>query len=95
MGFGVFKKLKDKIKKGAAWLNTALKKVQPIAKQILNETPKVIKNEKVKNIFSAANDIYDITSDGINAVDEAVNKNNYSDVIDWTKANIAPRLKKH
>ena len=95
MGFGLFKKLKDGFKKGVAWLNKALKKVKPMAKQIINEAPKVIKNDKIKNYFEKANDIYDVSSDGINAVDEAVNKGNYNEIKDWTKANITPRLKKH
>lgn len=93
MGFGLFKKLKDGFKKGVSWLNQTLKKVKPLAKQILQEAPKIISNERVRNVFEKANDIYDVSSDGIDAIDEAVNKKNYSKAVDWTKANITPRLK--
>ena len=93
MGFGFFKKLKDGFKKGVSWLNKSLKKVQPIAKQILNEAPKVIKNEKIKNYFDTANEIYDVASDGIDAVDEAVNNQNYDAGINWVNKELKPRLK--
>ena len=93
MGFGIFKKLKDGFKKGIRWLKNTFEKIKPITKTILNEAPKIIKNEKVKNYFDTAKDIYEVSSDGINALDEAVNNNNYNQITDWTKANIVPRLK--
>ena len=95
MGFGLFKKLKDGFKKGISWISKTLKKIKPITKQILNEVPKVIPNEKIKNYFDTANEIYDVASDGINALDETVNKGNYKAGIDWTKKNLTPMLKKH
>ena len=93
MTFGIFKKLKDGFKKGIRWLKNTIEKIKPITKTILNEAPKIIKNEKVKNYFDTAKDIYEVSSDGINALDEAVNNNNYNQITDWTKANIVPRLK--
>ena len=95
MSFGIFKKLKDGFKKGVRWLKNAFNKVKPIAKTIFNEAPKIITNERVKNYFDKANDIYEVSSDGVNALDEAVNNNNYNDAIDWSKRELIPRLKRH
>ena len=81
--FGYFKKLKEAFKKGVHWLKNALIKTKPITTTILREAPKIITNERVKNVFDKANDIYEVSSDGINALDEAVNNNNYNDAIDW------------
>ena len=63
------------------------------AKNLVTEVSRKSSNDKVKNILNSANNIYDVASDGINAVDEAVNKGNYNQIQDWTKANITPRLK--
>ena len=94
MGFGLFKKIKDRAKKAAVWLKGLLDKAKPIVKTITQEAPKIIPNKKVINYLDTVNDAFDVTDSGVNAIDQALNHNNYNDVIDWTKQNIAPRLKK-
>ena len=70
-----------------------MKKIAPVVKTITQEAPKIIPNQKVINYLDTVDDIFDVTDSGVNAVDQALNHNNYNDVIDWTKQNIMPRLK--
>ena len=90
MGFGLFKKLKDKFKKVRGWIQSALPKVRkvmdkaaPVVKDILGQNPKAEKALKY----------LDVAKDGISAADEAINNRNYSGIKDWTKTNIVPKLK--
>ena len=85
MGFGLFKKIKDFTKKGINWL----KKITPKAKKFMDTVTPAIKqlpNEKVKNYFDLANS-------GINAIDNAINKQKYDDVKNWINYEIRPKLK--
>ena len=86
MGFGVFKKLKDKIKKIKSWLKDSL----PKARTIMNQSAPIVKDILQDTNFNKA---FDIANDGIVAADEAINKKNYSNITDWTKTNIIPKLK--
>ena len=79
--FGIFKKLKDKIKKVKGWLSNALPKARAIMNQSTPIVKDIFKNEKVNQAF-------DIANNGIIAADEVVNKHNYEPVKDWTKQNI-------
>ena len=102
MGFGLFKKIKDAAKKAGDWLKKALPQAKqiidaaaPVVKTITQEVPKYTSNQKVKNFFEDADDIFDEVSSGIGAMDKAVNKHEYGEVKDWVNYNIAPRLKRH
>ena len=98
MGFGLFKKLKDFAKKGMNWLKGALpkaKRIMDAAAPVVKELPKYVKNDKVKNYLENANDVFDVTNSGIDAINHAVNKRNYDDVKNWVNYEIKPRLKNH
>ena len=95
MGFGLFKKIKDAAKKFLPKISGIMKKIAPVVKTITQEVPKYTSNEKVKNYFEKADDLFDVTNSGINAFDQAVNKNNYTDVKNWVNYEIKPRLKKY
>ena len=95
MGFGLFKKIKDAAKKFLPKLSGIMKKIAPTVKTITQEVPKYVSNEKVKNYLNTADEIFDVANSGINAIDKAVNKNQYGEVKDWVNYNIAPRLKRH
>ena len=98
MGFGLFKKLKDFAKKGINWLKGALpkaKRIMDAAAPIVKELPKYVKNDKVKNYLENANDVFDVTNSGLDAINHAVNKRNYDDVKNWINYEIKPRLKNH
>ena len=93
MGFGIFKKIKDAYKKTKDWVKKVLPKARdvvskatPFVKNVLDVLPQ---NDKLAKV----NDILDLTNQGLGVADDAINKNNYKDAIDWTKANIVPRLK--
>ena len=96
MGFGLFKKIKDFAKKGINWLKVALpkaKKIMDTVTPVIKELPKYVKNDKVKNYLENANDVFDVTNSGIDAINNAVNKRNYDDVKNWINYEIKPRLK--
>ena len=96
MGFGLFKKLKDFAKKGINWLKGALpkaKRIMDAAAPVVKELPKYVKNDKVKNYLENANDVFDVTNSGLDAINNAVNKRNYDDVKNWINYEIKPRLK--
>ena len=98
MGFGLFKKLKDFAKKGMNWLKGALpkaKRIMDAAAPVVKELPKYVKNDKVKNYLENANDVFDVTNSGLDAINHAVNKRNYDDVKNWVNYEIKPRLKNH
>ena len=84
--FGIFKKLKDTLKKVKGWLKDSL----PKARAIMNQAAPVIKDILQEPKF---NNAIDIASDGIVAADEAINKKNYNDGINWINKNIKPRLR--
>ena len=93
MGFGIFKKIKDAFKKAKTWVQKvvpkardAVNKVTPFVKNVLDVMPQ---NDKI----SKAKDILNLTNQGLGVADDAINKGNYKDAIDWTKANIVPRIK--
>lgn len=86
MGFGIFKKLKDKLKKVKSWLSHAL----PKAKTIMNQSAPIVKDLFKNEQFNRA---FDIANDGIIAADEAINKRNYKPGIDWVNKELKPRLK--
>ena len=95
MAWGIFKKIKDGVNKAKKWLsnnlpkiNRVFKKAKPIVKNVLDEASNYSKNEKLKYGFGKAKDILDITDDGLDALDDALNKNEYGKVKDWTKMNI-------
>ena len=89
MAWGFFKKIRDGVKKAAKWLKDAI----PKAKTLLDQSKPLIKNlidndeGKLKR--------FDAFADGLNAANEVVTKNDFNSAIDWTKTNIAPRLKFH
>ena len=100
MGFGFYKKLKDNMKKVKGFLSSKLpiiretfKKAAPIVKNVLDIGNEYISDEKVRKGFKTGGKLFDIMSDGVEAADEAINHNNYSNIKDWTKTNIAPRIK--
>ena len=98
MGFGLFKKIKDFAKKGINWLKGVLpkaKKIMDAAAPVVKELPKYVSNEKVKNYLENANDVFDVTNSGLDAINNAVNKRNYDDVKNWINYEIKPRLKNH
>ena len=98
MGFGLFKKIKDAAKKTINWLKGALpkaKRIMDAAAPVVKELPKYVKNDKVKNYLENANDVFDVTNSGIDAINNAVNKRNYDDVKNWINYEIKPRLKNH
>ena len=106
MGFGLFKKIKDFAKKGINWLKGALpkaKKIMDAAAPVVKELPKYVKNDKVKNYLENANDVFDVTNSGIDAINNAVNNlkrtpvrnSAYDDVKNWINYEIKPRLKNH
>ena len=86
MGFGIFKKLKDTLKKVKGWLKDSL----PKARAIMNQAAPVIKDILQEPKF---NNAIDIANDGIIAADEAINKKNYNDGVNWINKNIKPRLR--
>ena len=90
MGFGLYKKLKEQVKKIKPWIKKAL----PAARKVIDTaTPIITDIFKNKPKYSKVNDLLSITSDGLEAADEAINYNNYDKTIDWTKKNLAPKLK--
>ena len=102
MGFGLFKKIKDAAKKANSWLKRALPKAKqlmdkaaPVVKTMTQEVPKYVTNKKVKNYLETADEVFDVTNSGINALDDAVNNQKYDDVKNWVNYNITPRLKRH
>ena len=86
MAFGIFKKLKDSLKKVKGWLKDSL----PKARAIMNQAAPVIKDILQEPKF---NNAIDIANDGIIAADEAINKKNYNDGVNWINKNIKPRLR--
>ena len=78
MGFGSFKKIKDAAKKFLPKISGIMKKIAPVVKTITQEVPKYTSNEKVKNYFEKADDLFDVTNSGIDAFDKAVNKSTAS-----------------
>ena len=98
MGFGLFKKVKDRLKQFKPWLQKVIpkvteviKKVTPVVKNLLDETPDFNGKTKVREVFDVAND-------GANLVDNVISNHKAnlkisSSLIDWTKQNLAPRLK--
>ena len=70
-----------------------MKKIAPVVKTITQEVPKYTSNQKVKNYLDTANDVFDVTNSGINAINNAVNKRNADDVKNWINYEIKPRLK--
>ena len=95
MGFGLFKKIKDAAKKFLPKISGIMKKIAPVVKTITQEAPKYTSNEKIKNYLNTADEVFDVANSGINAIDKAVNKNNYTDVKNWVNYEIKPRLKKY
>ena len=96
MGFGLFKKIKDFAKKGINWLKGALpkaKKILDTVTPVIKELPKYTSNDKIRNYLENANDVFDVTNSGLNAINNAVNKHNYDDVKNWINYEIKPRLK--
>ena len=94
MGFGFFKKVKDAFKKTKNWV----RKVLPKARDVVSKATPFVKNVldvmPQNNKLAKVNDILDLTNQGLGVADDAVNKGNYKDAIDWTKANIVPKLKR-
>ena len=89
--FGIFKKLKDKLKQIKPWIRKAL----PVAREVIKQAAPVVQEiTKDKPRFNKVNDLLSITDDGLEAADDIVNKNDSSSMIDWTKQNLVPRLKK-
>ena len=84
--FGIFKKLKDTFKKVKGWLKDSL----PKARAIMNQAAPVIKDILQEPKLNQA---IDIANDGIIAADEAINKKNYNDGVNWINKNIKPRLR--
>ena len=103
MGFGLFKKIKDAAKKFLPKLSGIMKKIAPVVKTVTQEArkalaegaPKYISNEKVKNYLNTADEIFDVTNSGVDAINNAVNKNDYDDVKNWVNYEIKPRLKRY
>ena len=90
--FGRFKKIKDALKKAKNFLANSLPKLKRFMTQAKPYVYKAIDesgNPKLKKV----NNYFDIADEGIGALDEAINRKNYSKIKDWTKTNIAPRLK--
>ena len=98
MGFGLFKKVKDRLKQFKPWLQKVIpqvteviKKATPVVKNLLDVTPEFNNKNKVRELLDVAND-------GANLMDNVIsnrkaNSKISSTLIDWTKQNLAPRLK--
>ena len=106
MGFGVFKKLKDRMKTIKPWIakvipkvTEVIKKATPVVKNLLDETqssslwqtPDFNGKNKVREVLDVANN-------GANLVDNIISKRKANSkitptLIDWTKQNLVPKLK--
>ena len=91
MSFGKFKKLKDAFNKARKWIRRAL----PVAREVIKQsTPIVQEITKDKPRFNKVNDLLSVADDGLNAVDDIVNKNDSNSMIDWIHHELRPKLKK-
>ena len=88
MGFGVFKKLKEQFKKIKPFIRKVITAVKPVV-----QAAKPIVQQVLPQKYNKVNDLLSITDEGLDAVDAVVNQNNYDKAIDWTKKNLAPKLK--
>ena len=74
-------------------LKRIMTQAAPVVHNLFDESQKYIKNDKIKNNLKKVNNYFDIANDGVGALDDAINRKNYTQIKDWTKANIKPRLK--
>ena len=97
-GFGFFKKLKEAYKKFQPWIHKIIPKVQETintVKPIIQEVPKITKNEKVKNFFETTNGAIDLANEGLKLADDVIiKKKTVDDGINWINHNLTPRIKK-
>ena len=90
MGFGIFKKIKDAIKKTRNWLQNALPKARKVIEQVKPIIPAFVPENKRKKV----EDVINVIDTGAEAADDILNRNNPKKAIDWVNYEIKPRLKR-